>query len=459
MKVERDGLGYVMNVVSEGVVIGVDMLTDRGGDTYGELTVARAPEGHLMQSRMPITSISARKAAADYLRRRSGGVDWTELLESFCVEVLRQERQGDPPVVIGKIPPRPKVEFVLEPMVIEGKPTILFGEGGTGKSTIAAAVAVAVASGTPTFTTWYVDRPRPVMVLDWEADAADWNDLVASICNGHGIEPPPIIYQPMRRRLTADIHRVSHLVGKNDVGLIIVDSVGLASPAGREGASAEEGALMLFQALGSLRVASLLIDHVSKATISGDGSAQPYGSVYKTNSARATYELRASEMTDDDGTRHVVLFHRKHNLTARQSPIGIMVRREPGRIELSYERPDLNDAKVSQGATQEQRIMAALSARSLSAGEVEDATGIDEKTARVVLGRLTAKGLLVRIESPSKGEPVRWGKAHNSVVQHVARGVHNNTPPTGEGDVVVSSTPRSSFASLAEMNQHRGGAA
>ena len=61
-------------------------------------------------------------------------------------------------------------------MLYVGKPTILFGEGGVGKSSLAAAVAVAVQTGVAALDAWQVMASGNVLVLDWEGDGDDWND-------------------------------------------------------------------------------------------------------------------------------------------------------------------------------------------------------------------------------------------------------------------------------------------
>jgi len=74
--VERDGLGYHAAIVADGIALSLDRITDSRGETYGELTVERAPEGHLVRTRLSLTSSASRNGAAGYLSRRSNGIDW-----------------------------------------------------------------------------------------------------------------------------------------------------------------------------------------------------------------------------------------------------------------------------------------------------------------------------------------------------------------------------------------------
>lgn len=461
MKVERDGLGYRAAIVEEGVSLSLDRITETRGDTYGELTVSRAPEGHVMRSRLAISSSHARQSAASYLARRARGLDWLGALEGFCVEVLRQERAGSPPVAIGRRPPRPAVELVLDPLLPIGKPTILFGEEGTGKSTLAAAIAVAVASGHPTFSRWRVPAPRGVLILDWEADEADWNDVVAACSAGIGIEPPDNIWHSAcARSLTDDVNRIARLVQEHDVGLLIVDSVGLASPSTRDGADASEGALRLFGALRVLGTTSLLIDHVNKSAESGRNS-RPYGSVYKPALARATYELRAGEEPDGDGARHLALFHRKGNTTRIQPPVGIKVYRTDEEVLLTWEPVELGDASIAKGATLVDRLRDALRSGSRTVTELSDLTESSEAVIRKVLSRHDE--LFVAVTKP--GEKAKsWGLVASVTVSRdsVAHGKRDSdSPPKGERGHGVSHLPgphqQRAFGGLAEANEDRVG--
>lgn len=430
MRVSREGLGYRAAVIEEGISLSVDRITESRGETYGELTVERIPEGHLMRSRMSLVSSGARQGAARYLESRSSGVRWTSILETLFVEVLRQEREGAPVVTIGKLPKRPSTEFLLRPMLPDGKPTILFGAEGTGKSTLAAAIAVTVATGQPCLGGWSVDQTRQVLILDWESSPADWNDLIAAVACGVDQEPPDVLYREMAQALTSDLYSVARIVAENDVGLVIIDSVGLASPSAKEGSDANDAAVRLFSALRHLRTTTLLIDHVTKSDDSGTTS-RPYGSVYKPALARATYELRAAEEADADGTRHLALYHRKHNMTARQAPVGIAVRRDAAICELRVEPVLLSDDRIAKGATLTDRIRDTLREGALSVEEIATLTSSEGGVVRRTLNR--HRDLFVPVGQPGKKANV-WAIKSNrdSVPGHVPHGTRDSgTPPTG----------------------------
>lgn len=405
MKVSRDGLGYRADILGEGIGMSVDRIVETRGETWAELTVERAPEGHLMRSRVSLTAAGARTAAAKYLERRSNSVDWVAHLETFFLEVLRREREGEPVMTIGNLPSRPGIEYLLEPMLAIGAPTILYGSEGTGKSTLAAAITVSVATGRPCLAGWRVREPRQVLILDWEGNADAWNALIKACAYGIDVAPPDVLYRPMSAALTTDLHTIARIVTEREVGLVVIDSVGLASPSAREGADANDAAVRLFSAIRHLKVTSLLIDHVNKTDNSG-GDSRPYGSVYKPALARATYEIRAAEQPDLDGTRHLGLFHRKDNLVGLRPPVGIAVRRDTAIVELKVEPVHLDDARIAKGATIKDRLADALREGALSVEELAAMVDADPGVVRRTLNRYRDR--FTQVEK-APGGAARWG--------------------------------------------------
>lgn len=384
---EKVGLGYVLALPDEGVSIAVDRLVESRGELSGELVVSATGPGRLLRGRFNLSSITTRGTTGKHLREKMPSIDWSSHLEYLCDHVLQAEREGAPVVVVGNRPPRPAPSWVMEPMLIQREPTILYGEGGTGKSTIAAAIAVSVASGVAAFEGWRVPHPRPVLVLDWEADEYAWNDLIASVADTLGVPPPDVFYRESSGSLPSQVHQLAREVTNREVGLLIVDSVGLATPMAREGSDASEGALRLFDALRTIGVASLLIDHMSKTNM-GQDKTTPYGSVYKVNSARAMYELRGGEDNEGGDVRHLALIHRKHNLTPKQPTVGMKVTRTPTSLLIQREEVD-DDPGLAGALTLAQRIERFLRTETepQTVRSIADAIGTEPANVKTTLHR------------------------------------------------------------------------
>jgi hypothetical protein len=153
-EVKRVGLGYRATFPSGGVEMMLERIRESRGEVHGELAVrlhqgaADFGDGHLFGARFNVSSLSARTAAAKYLNGRVQG-DWLGMLERFCMLVLHEERRGQEFEHVGQRPRQGPAVYLMPPLLPYGTATILFGAGGTGKSTLAAGIAVATATGRP----------------------------------------------------------------------------------------------------------------------------------------------------------------------------------------------------------------------------------------------------------------------------------------------------------------------
>lgn len=406
LQVERVGLGYVGTLISEGIVVAFDRIVQARGEVMGELTVERAPEGHLLIAKFSASSRADREQTARDLGGRSNNVVWRDVLEQFCLRVLSEERAGEPFESVGTEPPAPELDWLLRPFLVRGEPTILFGEGDAGKSTIAAAIAVMARTGVPVIEGWQPRRPPSgVLVMDWEGQQRQWNDRIAAAARGVGIEPPQICYRRgMGTALTDQIHDVAQHLAQHKDELLIVDSVGLAEPTRSEGADANESAKRMFSALGHLRVTSLLIDHVAGVDVGADRlAAKPYGSVFKKWLARSVWQLRAGA-TDPDGTMHVALYHDKFNAGEKHAPMGLSLHRGGG--ELLFQREEITDERLEAGQPLATRIYALLLAGGKSAPQLAKALDEPGNKIRSVLNRMQKGQYVQRLDRSDIWVPV-----------------------------------------------------
>lgn len=410
------GASYRAQFPEGKVTMQMARLRARSGEWIGELVVRsddrNAPDdGHLLQANFNISSMTARKTTAGHLEKRAPKVkaDWLAHLEAFCVRVLEAERQGAPILDIGTRPVRREgTPYLLHPMLPKGRATIVFGEGGSGKSYLAAAAAVSVATGVPILDGWTVAQPGRVLVLDWEADVEEWNDRVAAVARGRGIDPPSIAYRQGVRSLVEDQEELARYVAEQGVKLVVVDSVGMASPSAREGTDANEGAIRLFGALRLLNTTCLLVDHVSKAGADqATGALRPYGSIFKVNLARSVYELkRASQLTD--GIASMGLYHRKANGGPIGAPIGIRV--EYGDDYVRFDEEELHDEELAAARPLSLQVEDVLASGPQAPKDVADALGANVASIRVIMSRAVQRGRLVRLDDGTYGLAERKGK-------------------------------------------------
>lgn len=398
----RTGLGYALTRPEVATEIKVGQVSRSRGELVAELTVSCAmpaiasQTGHIFRGRFNLSSPTTRGTMAKHLASRTNGVgiDWPEMLELFCMAVLTAESEGQPFVRVGRQPARIAERYLVEPLLPLGKTTILFGDGGVGKSYLAVGMAVSVETGTEIVPGFRPVR-MPVLYLDWESDYADLDERVKAVCVGADIEPIEITYRRCIGPLRSQLEAVAQRVAADQTGLVIVDSVGMAMGTSSETAGdSNQGAIELFEALGELGagrntgVTVLAIDHVSKEAAGREtGAGKPYGSGYKAFLARSTWELRQGRDKDPDGTMHLGLYHRKANSSRELAPIGLRYVNDDGRA-VHWQNESITEVSLEKGLSYPSRINNALrDGGPMTDSELADYTGIDISNLRVTLSR------------------------------------------------------------------------
>jgi hypothetical protein len=391
----RNGLGYVLRVPELITEIAVDRLTRTRGELHGELQVTcglpgtRSADGHLHNARFNLSGGTARSSLAKVLAKRANtdDVDWEDLLEDFCRRVMAAEREGDPVQLVGALPVPVGETYRLAPVLPANQTTILYGEGGVGKSTIAAVAAVSIETGVAVIEGW-IPRQAPVLYLDWEGGRDSINRRVRGVAIGAYIPRVVTIrYLDCRRRgaLYTFAEDIARLVEQEGIGAVVVDSVGMASGTSAEGADANEGAIRLFSAFGYLATTILAVDHVSKAEAeTPNRAARPYGSIYKTNLARATFELRRTKT--GDGSSVLGLYNTKANDADTLAPMSLRVTHDDDGA-IRYERLEALPAELTGPLSQADRIAAFLMDDHFTSDQLAELTGIAENSVRSVLSR------------------------------------------------------------------------
>lgn len=319
--VEHFGGLYRLHFIKEQVTVEIDRIAEHSDDIKCQLTTLSNKNGHpvfLSQFNYNMTSLLARDKAAKFLKERFD-VDWPLILERANFEVLSSIREGDPAIDLSLDCDSKPLEWLLEPIIPKGLPTMIFADGGTGKSYISLILAMIV--GFP-----WVENPLHLkapaksirtLLLDWETSKDTVVNRINRMCTGMSEPRPPITYRRCTRPLSTDMAAIQKHILASGAELLIIDSLGLAC-----GGDLKEQiqATMFFQCLRELNVTSLLLTHVAKDELRQRKTA--FGSIYFQNCSRSVWEL---SKTQDAGaeTINVGLFHRKQNETALLPPIGL----------------------------------------------------------------------------------------------------------------------------------------
>ena len=402
------GLGYSLTLPEIRTELQADQLRRSGGAIYGDLTVrSRWPgargygsDNIVISGQFNFSSPTTRKSMAALLDVRvpaAAGekLDWHGFIEEFCQQVMAAEKAGEPFVLVGNRPTRLRTESLVVPLLPHNKVSILYGDGGVGKSYFAVATGVAVASGMEIIPGFRPTRKGGVLYLDYETDDEDLDWRIHQVCDGADIDPVEFTYRFCTRPIQDIVESVARVAVQAGIELVIVDSVGAAMGGGREGGDPADTANRFFDALRLLKTTVLLIDHVPKVQLAA-GPMKPYGSTYKVNRARCTWEMRQATSIGD-GSIHVALFHRKSNDGPLTGARGLAVKFEPGGVY--WQEEEIRDEELASSLSLADRLEIVLREKApASAKELATAVGSTENTVRSILSRNPA-----RFESVARG--------------------------------------------------------
>ena len=302
----------------------VDLLMERlheskSGDLTAEIEVRCSrdvPNALMHHARLNLISTRSRADVIKALANRvpEHEIDWSAAIEYVCHLAIKQWREGDPIIDLRLVQPREGTRFLLDPYVEHAGATVLFADGGVGKSMFGLSIGAAIASGRQIVGA-APEQPCPVLYLDWESDPETHADRLRAICDGAGIDvsDTPIFYRRQSASLAEAAPHIRRVVAEQLIGFVIVDSLGAAR--GGEPESADS-TIRLFNAARTLGVPWLGIDHVTKN--GGDGQPKPFGSVYTHNLARLTWGM---EKVEDFGNGHVIVALTNHK-TNNGRPLG-----------------------------------------------------------------------------------------------------------------------------------------
>jgi hypothetical protein len=325
----REGLDLAL-VWPDGVRFALTAIRDGREGVRGELTVTHG-DRRLHWGALPLSSTAARETLRKKLHDRMPGSPWGEYLDDGCWRLTQAARQGEPMVTLtGRIVSSPTRELVPR-LLYEGEPTLVYADGDTGKSLVAIALAVAVASGVALPFGLKPARAVPAAYLDWETSRDTIEERVGLLAAGFGIATPPIVYKRMTRPLVEQVERLAREFLRREIGLVVIDSMMFAVGAG-DGARFDEPIIAFYNALRLFAPAAVLVlSHVTTADARGSGPMRPYGGAFAFNGPRLVWEMRRDrEITD--ATAIAFACQKANNLPRRPEPFGFRFQPRQGAI-------------------------------------------------------------------------------------------------------------------------------
>lgn len=319
------------------------------------------PSDRLAGELVNLSSGRDRTQFANRLAERKPGIDWRNLVDAFCVEVEKRDDEAEPAVWIGNLPAPIDGGWLVEGLLERNQNNEIHGDGSVGKSWLALALAFSVTTGLEVLPGYRPTLRGNVLYLDWETDHDTLNLRVQQIARGLGVAPPNILYLRMDGPFSDAVERILALIQEHGVVLVILDSVEAAmagSVAG--GAPPNEAASKVSRGLRRLgRITSFLVDHISAEQAQQQGVARKaYGSIFKRNWVRLSFQLKQAKEPNGDGYGHLGLFCAKRNNGKEFDPVGL--RWQINDEVCQWTREDIDEPELEDALPLADRIAAYL---------------------------------------------------------------------------------------------------
>ncbi len=362
-KLEGQNSTFTYKLPQRGVVISLRACKLHGdGRLTTIMRIMRNEERIAASGLINLAAERTRNALAKDLEEKAPLGTWEKDLDNLYVELEDRLLSGEPRLALSSDDYPDPMRYLLSPLIPEGEPTILFGDGESGKSMLAMLLGILVSAGLPHERLRFpAPEQRNVLYLDWERQPALAKRRLYRLALGLNLTfPTQMYYRRMTRRFEEDSEAIAEICQQDEIGLIIVDSLlpaaGVADQ--RDPAAPADS---LFRALASLKTSALVVAHRGK-----DRERKVYGSVFFRNLASCVWEVLS--MSEPGGqTLDMGLFHDKANLSGKLAPIGIEFvfdDSDEGRGPITAVSTDVHEIpEAAQGLRTSDRILHTLKRR------------------------------------------------------------------------------------------------
>src|SRR5829696_8997746 len=294
----------------------------------------------------------------------------------------------------GREKPGPR-EWIVDHAICKGHPASWYGESGIAKSLLAMHMALHVAADGVDYWSGLRVKTVPVIYGDFELDEDEHLRRAQELAAGMGLPdvPAKFHYLPLAGLPPENAFAIAATeCVRLEAGLFILDSVGYALDGDSELA---KDVLRFYrdyiQPIKAAGTTPLLIDHQAKV-IKGEkySDKQEFGSVYKTNTVRSSFQIRGAW----EGNELTTTFtHRKTNFGPKVDDLSLKLVFGAGRIDVTrlaeaVPNPDKEPSKKEQ-------VYAAFKELGRGTSEtVANATGISTQTVRNAISELVHEGVL-----------------------------------------------------------------
>ena len=397
------GQRYKFTWPEHGIAINVGntRIHQRDNRVTGEITVETIDgEGKSIliypPTQLNFGAARSRKELANSLSAKLKTVPWGEIIDQLAYDIQDEMRKGEPVRELWTHEKIPAPQFLLEPILYKGLPTIIFGEKAVCKSTLALVVYTCLILPWVDNPFGWVAPSQPVITLlaDYEVDynIAQYNAKRIQV--GMGLPSFPIYYRRCSLPLADDLEQLQRHIADIKAEVIIVDSLGPAVG----GEMKDSGIALRFNmALRQLQCASLIIGQTSKDRESKQKST--FGSAYFEYYARNIFELRKVQEEGEDEL-DIALFQTYCNLGRKLPAQGY--RLHFNQSQTTMERIPITAPELIKRIGTQAEILSLLKSGAMTTKDIMDNLEITRGNADMALKRLRDKKQIIKVED-------KWG--------------------------------------------------
>ena len=248
-----------------------------------------------------LTSISGVNTYAKHLKNMTAEVgfpemNWGQVVEDLAGIVIDTHRAGVPAIKLNEVDLSENVRWRVDNILLEGEVSLIFANGGTGKSFFSLWLATLVQEGYMSSDHGLVVEPGNVLYLDYETKPEEIAHRSRMLHAGLGIDTADstttssqIVYNQCGHPFVDEEDYIQDLIYKHNISLVVIDSMGRAVSGELESA---DTVVPFFAAVKRLNTTVLVVSHTNK-------SGQLFGSQYTHNEARLIWEAKKSGSTNN----------------------------------------------------------------------------------------------------------------------------------------------------------------
>jgi len=320
-------------------------------------------------------------------------IDWDTIVEGICIQLIILYREGTPTEELWTNTDVEPPKYLIDPILPLRKPSILFGDGASGKTQMALLFSICVLlpwTNNP-FGFKVEEHSTPVLYLDYETDEQEI--LWRMKCLQLGLDLPDVFihYRRCFVPLTQDVENIKQAVEETGAGLIIVDNLGPACGGELKDA---EAATTIFSAVREIDKTFLFIAHNSKSVDTKRKTV--FGTVFFENLARSVWEVRSAKENEVDSL-DLALYHHKANQSRLHAPMGFNITFNSHKTFVRRRNPE-DISELREGMSLSSRILFELKGGGMVPSELADMLESGAATVNARCQDLKNAGKIMKME-------------------------------------------------------------